>query len=573
MNISFTNLNKFIAVALISSSFRIMAETTACLHNYTSNTLPLIKSSISIKKANPSENYGEALNSLITTLQPDERLVRLGIDKFHSAQAKESTQLSTGKKALVENHLQKIMPTEVAQLSLKRLTKQNILLGPLHEILFRTALSDISTSGTFGKKEDLIKYKKSMIQSETGDILFREKLASEMFSELKILLNFFGSSFKNLSHSNKLELIEKFKEKRSRFSSIFDYKIKDETFIANIELLNEITSIPGNEDFFKKTFFISMESIYKICYHRAEGSIEKSLEVAKYSVLPATMAYFSQQFGLDSQTIALFGGFIGLGSVVAFAHDLSREPKESLIPTLKSAPKSLWIKGANYFRRKNIEHKLNSDFDVSSINAAAETLSSLAPEADRIALDFGKIKQELNNGIQEDIHLSSWGKEFSSGVSNLITRLNFIHEELVTVNTKITPILNEVHQLNTARTSKQREAIEILSEQYGKKLFTLLSDQQAIELDLITLSHALDQYIIGLQHYTTSLPAHRSLNYAQLINSKSENLRNQLLVLKNFAVPLIAYKKNINSILSILDLSTTSVQLNNLQNLNFELAQ
>ncbi|NUM57774.1 MAG: hypothetical protein HUU56_04035, partial [Bdellovibrionaceae bacterium] len=105
-----------------------------------------------------------------------------------------------------------------------------------------------------------------------------------------------------------------------------------------------------------------------------------------------------------------------------------------------------------------------------------------------------------------------------------------------------------------------------LNELYGDKLFALLIDHQAIELDLITLSHALDQYIIGLDKYAKSAEHTPAEQY--FINSKSELLRSQLLTLTKFVQPLTGYKQNIITILDTLNMTTASTQMNYVETLS-----
>ncbi|MCK6598567.1 MAG: hypothetical protein L6Q37_09410, partial [Bdellovibrionaceae bacterium] len=463
------------------------------------------------------------------------------------------------------------MPPEVAELSLKRLAKENILLGPIHEILFRYSTDQISDAyrHKFGLKKEFAKFKTSMTSSSPGDIAYRQDIASKMHSELIKLVSYFSSfgEFKQLSHVKKLDLLDKYRKYTENKSSIFDYNIKAETLIKNIELLIEINEMPGSKDFFEKVFMNSMEAIYKTCYRRAHGTLETGLEVAKYAVMPGAIALlYHQGVPFAASWIEPSAVLTALGTVGTLIYDANRGANDSAIPTLKSVPKTLWIKASNFFSKTKVANKLKADSGESTISEAAEVIKSSASISDKLDFDFGGIKQELARGIQRDIHIPNWGKEFSIGVSNLMTRLSLIREELVQINEKVDPIFNEIQQAKLNKTTYQREATETLNELYGDKLFALLIDHQAIELDLITLSHALDQYIIGLDKYAKSAEHTPAEQY--FINSKSELLRSQLLTLTKFVQPLTGYKQNIITILDTLNMTTASTQMNYVETLS-----
>ncbi|MCK6597967.1 MAG: hypothetical protein L6Q37_06350 [Bdellovibrionaceae bacterium] len=353
-----------------------------------------------------------------------------------------------------------------------------------------------------------------------------------------------------------------------------------------LKILNfffKLMSLPGGKKFFEKVFLISMESTFKISKReehagRTLGSFKEglgvSLEIAKYAVMPGALTLLSQQGGPE---ILIGGGMFltGMASIGTLLYDVSRKPGQSTIKSLKSGANFLLEKAFaipaktidfNFFSKTKVARKLKAESGESTISEAAEVIKSSASISDKLDFDFGGIKQELARGIQRDIHIPNWGKEFSIGVSNLMTRLSLIREELVQINEKVDPIFNEIQQAKINKTTYQREATETLNELYGDKLFALLIDHQAIELDLITLSHALDQYIIGLDKYAKSAEHTPAEQY--FINSKSELLRSQLLTLTMFVKPLTDYKQNIITILDTLNMTTASAQMNDMQNLN-----
>ncbi|MCK6597966.1 MAG: hypothetical protein L6Q37_06345 [Bdellovibrionaceae bacterium] len=232
MKLSFTRLNGCIIFCLIAPNYHVMANTVNCLGTYTidkasTSTHTSLESALnSAKKATPSVKYGDALNSIIAELNPDEQLVRLGLDNFNVAKNKESLALAAEKKSLVADHLKNSMPPEVAELSLKRLAKENILLGPIHKALFFEA---ISTQGFSWRELTIL-----MTSSNPGDIPHKEKIASEMYSVLKKHLDSLPKDFKMLGNLQKSNLATNFQQ--SMRSSAIN-SMKDEVLIKNLELL------------------------------------------------------------------------------------------------------------------------------------------------------------------------------------------------------------------------------------------------------------------------------------------------------------------------------------------------
>ncbi|MCK6596759.1 MAG: hypothetical protein L6Q37_00220 [Bdellovibrionaceae bacterium] len=478
-----------------------------------------------------------AFNSISQILKPTADIIKLSIEKFNSAlsEKRENTKLSAYQ-AIQESK----MSAEVAEIELKKLIKSGFLLGPLHEIFFSKAL-DIQNLGFtqdgFLYSHEINNYRNSLHffqtklndTSESGKI-FRREVAEKMYHMTEAFLSKLPNESETFSlkgeNQKKLSLDE------ALSAAIHETKI-DSKYVFNSSYQTSLSSIfkmvaslldnkqmDGHKEFI---IFLYENSLKEICGNllsRTSAPVSRvAQKLAAFAPAIAGTAIFVNP---GSDLITYMGLFTSLSSI-AFSNQIFRKSTE--------LPKTTWIRIKNIFNRKKVSTAVIENLQDPLSNLSAKELAQIENIEDQLDLNFSYIKYEISKDLKSELNLPTWGKELATGINNVSLRMNILLEQYTSLLGQLDPTIKKILSEKQSATVPQTKRLNLNKDAIIFKLVNLRVDLQAIKVDALSLSLALDQYIQRAQQ----LNSHVSMSDL-FFDSKHRQFLEQVEILKALSV-------------------------------------
>lgn len=404
---------------------------------------------------------------------------------------------------------------------LKLVSETKFLLSKLHEKLMINALGAGHggyETGLFGNywvtvnREELIKYKSSIVSDAIGDRKFKYSVAQRMVEDLYEKLPINIDSWETLSSLDKE-------------SGVTELAIASRNTLFKqmkwMDLMLPIFRDPQGREFLATIFASTMPDIYSIALSRT-------------SLIPKRVAGWSIAVGSIVASSFLptghegFNYFLGsVGSVAGWqANNLAYIKGMGLENVVASTNKL----GRQLF----VKDKARKSFEIPTDNLIEEVVKKNAALEAQSLLALAQIKKELTVGLTNQyISVPNWARALSDAISVLINRTQELGERLEKIDKEIFPIHEENQSSTKTENLARKQMNEMLVNVARDQLQAALVEMQILKEELLTLAYALDKYTLELDKAKSQHGI--AENYHALANIKDSELKTQSLIIANLA--------------------------------------